>query len=210
MAYAPAMAPTTVTRAAAPQMMDVAGLKEQATKLNPVVGFFDPLNLSEGEFWGDSNAATIGFLRESEIKHGRIAMFGFVGYIVHANGIHWPTKGPWDNIPTDISPQEMWDQTPEVAKWQIILTISFLEFWRENAYVLKADGEAHYMRGGERAARARSSSPPASLHARPTTPYANPILSPAPIPNAEPSNPTLTLQYPLSTNEASRAISPCV
>ena len=200
MAYAPAMAPTTVTRAAAPQMMDVAGLKEQATKLNPVVGFFDPLNLAEGEFWGDSNAATIGFLRESEIKHGRIAMFGFVGYIVHANGIHWPTKGPWDNIPTDISPQEMWDQTPEVAKWQIILTISFLEFWRENAYVLKADGEAHYMRGGERAARAPSSSLPASLHARPTTPYANPIPSPAPIPNAEPSNPTLTLQSPLSTN----------
>ena len=200
MAYAPAMAPTTVTRAAAPQMMDVAGLKEQATKLNPVVGFFDPLNLAEGEFWGDSNAATIGFLRESEIKHGRIAMFGFVGYIVHANGIHWPTKGPWDNIPTDISPQEMWDQTPEVAKWQIILTISFLEFWRENAYVLKADGEAHYMRGGEHAARARSSSLPASLHARPTTPYANPIPSPAPIPNAEPSNPTLYLQYPLSTN----------
>ena len=200
MAYAPAMAPTTVTRAAAPQMMDVAGLKEQAQKLNPVVGFFDPLNLAEGEFWGDSNAATIGFLRESEIKHGRIAMFGFVGYIVHANGIHWPTKGPWDNIPTDISPQEMWDQTPEVAKWQIILTISFLEFWRENAYVLKADGEAHYMRGGERAARAPSSSLPASLHARPTTPYANPIPSPAPIPTAEPSNPTLTLQYPLSTN----------
>ena len=200
MAYAPAMAPTTVTRAAAPQMMDVAGLKEQAQKLNPVVGFFDPLNLAEGEFWGDSNAATIGFLRESEIKHGRIAMFGFVGYIVHANGIHWPTKGPWDNIPTDISPQEMWDQTPEVAKWQIILTISFLEFWRENAYVLKADGEAHYMRGGERAARAPSSSLPASLHARPTTPYANPIPSPAPIPNAEPSNPTLTLQYLLSTH----------
>merc|ERR1712106_68585 len=115
LAYAPTMAPvSTVTRAAAPQMMDLAGLKDQAKQLNPVVGFFDPLNLSEGEFWGDSNAATIGFLRESEIK-----------------------------------PQEMWDLTPEAAKWQIILTIAFLEFWRENAYVLKADGEAHYMRGGK-------------------------------------------------------------
>merc|ERR1712086_328868 len=93
LAYAPTMAPvSTVTRAAAPQMMDLAGLKDQAKQLNPVVGFFDPLNLSEGEFWGDSNAATIGFLRESEIKHGRITMFGFVGYIVHANGIHWPTS----------------------------------------------------------------------------------------------------------------------
>jgi hypothetical protein len=139
----------TVARATAPSMMDVAGLKDQATKLNPVVGYFDPLNLAEGEFWGDSTEATIGFLRESEIKHGRIAMFGFVGYIVHANGIHWPWKGPWDSIPTDISPQEMWDLTPEAAKWQIILTIAFLEFWRENAYVLKADGETHYMRGGK-------------------------------------------------------------
>jgi hypothetical protein len=138
-----------VQRAASAQMMDLGGLKEQAKQLNPVVGYYDPLNLADGEFWGDSTEATIGFLRESEIKHGRIAMFGFVGYIVHANGIHWPWKGPWESIPTDISPQEMWDLTPEAAKWQIILTIGFFEFWRENAYVLKADGEAHYMRGGK-------------------------------------------------------------
>merc|ERR1712216_747565 len=139
----------TVQRAASTQMMDLGGLKDQAKQLNPVIGYFDPLNPAEGEFWGDSSEATIGFLRESEIKHGRIAMFGFVGYIVHANGIHWPWKGPWESIPTDVSPQEMWDLTPEAAKWQIILTIGFLEFWRENAYVLKADGEAHYMRGSK-------------------------------------------------------------
>merc|ERR1719393_578661 len=139
----------TVTRAVAPSMMDTEGLKSYAKELNPVVGYYDPLNLAEGEFWGDSTEATIGFLRESEIKHGRVAMFGFVGYIVHANGIHWPWKGPWDAIPTDVSPQEMWDLTPEAAKWQIILTVAFFEFWRENSYVLKADGASHYMRGGK-------------------------------------------------------------
>merc|ERR1712216_988696 len=139
----------TVQRAASTQMMDLGGLKDQAKQLNPVIGYFDPLNPAEGEFWGDSSEATIGFLRESEIKHGRIAMFGFVGYIVHANGIHWPWKGPWESIPTDVSPQEMWDLTPEAAKWQIILTIGFLEFWRENSHILKEDGESHYMRGGK-------------------------------------------------------------
>ena len=36
-------------------------------QLNPVIGYFDPLKLAEGEFWGDSNEATIGFLREVRI-----------------------------------------------------------------------------------------------------------------------------------------------
>merc|ERR1712072_640234 len=109
----------------------------------------DPLNLASGEFWGDSNAATIGFLQESEIKHGRVAMAGFVGYIVHANGIRFPYAGPCDSIPADISPQAQWDALPEAGKWQIILTIGFFEFWRENAYVLSSEGQSHYMRGGK-------------------------------------------------------------
>lgn len=45
-----------------------ADLEVLAKKLNPVVGFYDPLNLAEAEFWGTSNEATIGFLRHSEIK----------------------------------------------------------------------------------------------------------------------------------------------
>ena len=130
-------------------MMDVEGLKVQAKALNPVVGFFDPLNLSGGEFWGDSNAATIGFLREAEIKHGRVAMFGFVGYIVHANDIRFPWDKVANSVATGLSPQATWDAIPEAAKWQIILTIAFFEFWRENSYILAQDGETHYMRGGK-------------------------------------------------------------
>jgi hypothetical protein len=130
-------------------MMDKAGLEGLAKELNPVIGYYDPLGLASAEFWGETEANTIGFLREAEIKHGRIAMFGFVGYIVHANGLRWPWAGPWTSIPTDVSPQEMWDLTPVEAKWQIILTIGLFEFWRENAYVLESDGEKHYMRGGK-------------------------------------------------------------
>merc|ERR1719230_292028 len=137
-------------RAAPAQMMDKGGLSAMAKELNPVVGYFDPLNLAEGEFWGDSNEATIGFLREAEIKHGRVAMAGFVGFIVHSNDIRFPWK-PFTtaDIPAGLSPQALWDALPEAAKWQIILTIGFFEFWRENAYVLSAEGEKHYMRGGK-------------------------------------------------------------
>merc|ERR1719389_370130 len=144
---APVVAPAS--RTAGVSMMDVDGLKAQAKSLNPVVGFYDPLNLSGGEFWGDSNEATIGFLREAEIKHGRVAMAAFVGYIVHANDIRWPWDKVANSIPTGLSPQATWDAIPEAAKWQIILTIGFFEFWRENTYVLKEEGQAHYMRGGK-------------------------------------------------------------
>ena len=67
-----------------------ADLEGLAKKCNPTVGFYDPLSLAEADFWGKGNEATIGFLRQSEIKHGRIAMFAFVGYIVQSNFVF-----PW-------------------------------------------------------------------------------------------------------------------
>lgn len=64
-AFAPASTPA---RAAVAIQESKADLEAMAKKLNPIVGFWDPLNLAEAEFWGSSNEATIGFLRHSEIK----------------------------------------------------------------------------------------------------------------------------------------------
>merc|ERR1719287_295009 len=124
-----------------------ADLEELAKKLNPVVGFYDPLNLSGAEFWGASNEATIGFLRHAEIKHGRVAMFAFVGYIVHANGISFPWAMQMDGtpFPQGTNPPELWDAVSDSAKWQIFGLIGFLEFWSE----LSSPNHTHYMKGGK-------------------------------------------------------------
>merc|ERR1740139_1348199 len=122
-----------------------ADLVALAKDLNPVVKYFDPIGLADEKFWEQSNESSIGFLREAEIKHGRIAMFAFVGYIVHANGITWPWPMTLagDPFPSVSSAPEAWDAIPEAAKWQIVLFVGFLEFWRE------ANGAPHYMKGGK-------------------------------------------------------------
>jgi len=124
-----------------------ADLEAIATELNPFVKFYDPLNLAEAEFWGTSNEATIGFLRHAEIKHSRVAMFAFVGYIVHANGIKFPWAMQMDGtpFPSETNPPALWDAISDEAKWQIFAVIGFLEFMSE----LSTDTHKHYMAGGK-------------------------------------------------------------
>jgi hypothetical protein len=127
-------------------------LKEMAVKLNPVVGYWDPIGLGTQEFWGQSNEATVGFLRHAEIKHGRVAMAAFVGYCVQSNGIYFPWKLtgtiPFKDIAAAGSPADQWDALPPTSKAQILLFIGLLEFWSESSGVLENDGLKHYMRGG--------------------------------------------------------------
>merc|ERR1711871_842847 len=133
-----------------PRVETPADLETLAKGLNPTVGFWDPLNLAEGEFWNQSNEATIGFLRHAEIKHGRVAMAGFVGYCVHANGIHFPWKMPGDELcAPGVSPPELWNNLPYAAKLQIILAIGIFEFYSEAAMSKSPGMGGHYMRGGK-------------------------------------------------------------
>lgn len=52
-------------------------LKELASNTNPFPGFWDPLGFSEMSLWGFNEEQTVGWLRHSEIKHGRIAQMAF-------------------------------------------------------------------------------------------------------------------------------------
>mmetsp|Transcript_13107 Transcript_13107/g.16590 ORF Transcript_13107/g.16590 Transcript_13107/m.16590 type:complete len:243 (+) Transcript_13107:118-846(+) len=143
---AAAFAPSTSTSGSAvvaKAAMD--DLEAIAVKSNPILKYYDPLQLASTTIWGETNEATIGFLRQSEIKHGRVAMAAFVGYIVQSNGIAFPWPTSFDGTPFPSaagSPPEQWDALSDAAKWQIILFIGFLEWFSESA-------GTHYMRGGK-------------------------------------------------------------
>ena len=101
---------------------------------------FDPLGLATADFWSQGNDATYGFLRAAEIKHGRVAMFAFCGYIAQYNGIHFPY---FMGEPTSgATPEEQWFNLPIEGRGQIIAFIGFLEWWGEF-------GGTHYMKGGK-------------------------------------------------------------
>ena len=152
-AFAPVapLNPST-TRSASVKMESVADLKTLSEKLNPVVGFWEPIGLTANV--GDTEEATVGWYRHAEIKHGRVAMAAFVGFCVQSNGIVFP----WDLTGDGISfaqiaaaggPGDQWDALPTSAKLQILGFVGFLEMLSETSYFLEEAGEKHYVMGGK-------------------------------------------------------------
>ncbi|KAJ8598559.1 hypothetical protein CTAYLR_001394 [Chrysophaeum taylorii] len=116
--------------------------------LGKTIGFWDPLLVTEKDFWGLGEEGTIGYLRHAEIKHGRVAMAGFLGFCVQSlpivAGPH--LTPPYRGFVPDVTPQEQWDNIPLIAKIQIFVFIGMLESYGEGAG--NPEGYVHYTKGG--------------------------------------------------------------
>mmetsp|Transcript_44846 Transcript_44846/g.83800 ORF Transcript_44846/g.83800 Transcript_44846/m.83800 type:complete len:307 (-) Transcript_44846:377-1297(-) len=154
--------PDTAPARASSSMESVDELGGLATKLNPVVGYWDPLDFAnlagtekyqsvfsqptKSARWEPSGEAWRGFLRHAELKHGRVAMAAFVGYCVQANHIHFPWVS--DSLAVG-SPPEQWDALPTEQKLAVFASVLLLEHLGESSDLLEQSGTKHYMRGGK-------------------------------------------------------------
>ena len=121
--------------------------------LGASLGFWDPLGVTNADFWGLGNEGTIGYLRHAESKHGRIAMAGFLGFFVQSPGnfIGDIVSGdhailPYRGYVAGCTPQEQWANIPMIGKLQIIALVGMLESYGEGAGF--PEGYVHYTKGG--------------------------------------------------------------
>merc|ERR1712129_246524 len=89
----------------------------------------------------------LAFFRHAEIKHGRVAMAGVVGLLVHINHIHFPGQlSPTFGVSfaelSAMGPFDAWNDVPLLGQLQIIFTIAGLEHASECL-----DPAGHYTKG---------------------------------------------------------------
>ena len=121
----------------------------------------------------------IAWFRAAEIKHGRVAMAAFVGFIVGENKIHfpWALQGGPDGLTYEALANvggacAQWDAVPTLGKLQILGAVGLLEIWSECS-------GTHYMAPGGKPGCVAPSAPHSEKRAHSTAqPQGRPCLSP--------------------------------
>lgn len=89
------------------------------------IGPWDPLNLAMVTGDAMDVGARLRWYRQAEIKHGRVSMAAFVGWVVSANGLSWPgIEKAW----VSANPLETWSNTPWQYQWGFLLSCGIIEY----------------------------------------------------------------------------------
>lgn len=140
---ASAFAPTSQNAGSKSSSLSVTRDEVMSTPNTAELGkIFDPLGLSEL-----GSDETISWFRHSEVKHGRIAMFAFVGACANGLGLRFPgdlaPDMPFSSLPSKAL--DAWDALPGLGKAQLLIFAFLVEFHDELFYSKRS---THYMRGG--------------------------------------------------------------
>merc|ERR1719453_855445 len=85
---------------------------------------WDPMQFSD-LYKVSGNNPDVAWLREAELKHGRVSMLAFAGILVQGGGVHLPAdwaagKSNWVTAPADVA------AVNPAAIWQVIFAIAFV------------------------------------------------------------------------------------
>ena len=139
---------------------------------------FDPLGLADL-----GSPATLSFFRHAELKHCRVSMAAFLGWLVATGnqlavskggeGIHFPGLCSFSggvsfaDIAAAGGPMEQWAAVPAEGKFQILLAIGIIEHQSEWKVRVTALTRAHSPRARETLSTAKPPPPPPPCTAPP-------------------------------------------
>lgn len=115
-----AFAPLQYTQSASSSSLN-AWKDDTVVGITAPVGFFDPLGLSSGK-----SDEIMSYYRESELKHGRVAMAACLGWYLNAGGVHPAFDGKLSNDPLEAAAQ-----LPPVGWLQFVVGCGAIEWLAE-------------------------------------------------------------------------------
>jgi len=111
---------------------------------------WDPLGLADL-----GSEATLAWFRHAELKHGRVCMAAFVGWLVAVSGVHFPglvsfSAGVSFEDLSKLAPLEQWSALPAEGKFQILLAIGIIEHqseWKIKPHYMSPGGKPGDLKG---------------------------------------------------------------